>query len=142
MAIIEGTEFNNQLFARSTGEEVRGGDGNDTLDASVGLGNNTLRGGSGDDELFAGTQDSLLGGVGNDTLDARSGTGANILEGEAGNDLLFAATNDTLLGGTGNDRLFAGRGNAILQGGAGSDQFWIVQAELPTQYYQSLHSRG
>ena len=133
MAIIEGTEFNDELFANSTGDEVLGLEGNDTLDASPGQGNNTLDGGSGDDELFAGIDDLLLGGEGDDTLDARSGRGGNRLEAGVGNDLLLAATNDTLLGGIGNDRLFAGTENGVLKGGTGSDQFWLVQTEVPIQ---------
>ncbi len=133
MAIIEGTEFNNELIVTGTGDEVLGLAGNDTLDASPAQGNNTLDGGSGDDELFAGIDDLLLGGEGDDTLDARSGRGGNRLEAGEGNDLLFAATDDTLLGGIGNDLLFAGREDGVLKGGTGSDQFWVVQTEVPVQ---------
>ncbi len=133
MAIIEGTEFNNELIVTGTGDEVLGLAGNDTLDASPAQGNNTLDGGSGDDELFAGIDDLLLGGEGNDTLDANSGRGGNRLEGGEGNDLLFAATDDTLLGGVGNDILFAGREDGVLKGGTGSDQFWVVETEVPVQ---------
>ena len=133
MAIIEGTEFNNELIVTGTGDEVLGLAGNDTLDASPAQGNNTLNGGSGDDELFAGIDDLVIGREGDDTLDANSGRGGNRLEGGEGNDLLFAATDDTLLGGVGNDILFAGREDGVLKGGTGSDQFWVVETEVPVQ---------
>ncbi|MGY8667411.1 calcium-binding protein [Bradyrhizobium sp. UFLA05-109] len=79
-----------------------------------GTGNDTLIGGSGNDQLF--------GGADNDTL-----------IGKGGNDLLFGgAGNDTLTGGTGNDQMFGGAGNDrmiwnpgdgtdLMEGGAGND---------------------
>jgi Ca2+-binding RTX toxin-like protein len=106
--------------------EVLGQDGNDTiaLDESNGAlpgaflfggaGNDTLTGGSGNDELF--------GGSGNDTL-----------LGKGGNDLLFGGSgNDTLIGGTGDDQMFGGSGNDrmiwnpgegtdLMEGGDGND---------------------
>ncbi len=61
-----------------------------------GAGNDTLVGGSGNDQLF--------GGAGNDTL-----------IGKGGNDLLFGGDgNDTLIGGSGNDQMFGGAGNDLM----------------------------
>jgi hypothetical protein len=52
--------------------------------------------------------------------------------GGAGNDTLFLGTNGRALGGGGNDKLFVGTGGGnILSGGAGADQFWIANAEIP-----------
>jgi len=80
---------------------LRGGDGNDRIDARGG--DDTVYGGDGDD--------TLLGGAGNDRL-----------EGEGGDDRLEGGDgNDTLLGGDGNDTLLGGAGNDLLQGGAGDD---------------------
>jgi Ca2+-binding RTX toxin-like protein len=106
--------------------EVFGQDGNDTLTLDEtngalpaafmfgGAGNDTLTGGSGNDELF--------GGSGNDTL-----------LGKGGNDLLFGGSgNDTLIGGTGDDQMFGesgndrmiwnpGEGTDLMEGGDGND---------------------
>ena len=58
---------------------------------------------------------------------------ANGLTGGAGNDTLYLGTNGRGLGGDGNDKLFVGAGGGnILSGGAGADQFWIANAELPS----------
>ena len=92
-----------------------------------GDGNDTLIGGSGDDELF--------GGAGNDTL-----------EGMGGNDLLFGgAGDDTLIGGSGNDQLFGEAGNDRMiwnqgdgtdldEGGAGTDTVVVNGGNMAEQF--------
>jgi len=90
-----------------------------------------LRGTPENDELLAGTQDTLLGGAGNDTLDATAGGGGNRLFGQDGDDLLLAGSNDILVGGAGDDQLFVGSGRAQMVGGAGADGFWLVDGQLP-----------
>lgn len=124
MATINGTPENDSLLTRSTGDELLGFEGNDILDASVGLGNNTLRGGEGNDELIAGTGDQLFGDNGDDTLEGSAGTGDNTLTGGDGDDELFAGTNDVLFGSAGEDILNAlvGDGNNQLDGGPDNDQ--------------------
>lgn len=120
-----------QIIA-GTGDRVNGGSGDDILDASAGGGGNRLYGGGGSDELFAGHDDSLFGGEDNDILDAAAGSGNNRLYGGASDDLLIAGSNDVLIGGEGNDQLFVTEGGGnLLTGGAGVDQFWIVNGELP-----------
>ena len=54
------------------------------------------------------------------------------MSGGLGNDIFFLGSNDRALGGDGNDifRVSLGGGN-LISGGAGADQFWIVNAELP-----------
>lgn len=98
--------------------DVHGGGGNDIIrfDESHGLlpaallsggnGDDTLTGGSGDDQLF--------GDNGNDTLSG--GVGADVLSGGNGD--------DTLIGGAGADQFFGGRGNDLLiwNPGDGSDK--------------------
>ena len=68
-----------------------------------GAGNDTLIGGSGNDQLFGQAgNDTLLGGIGHDVL-----TGD--------------ADNDSLNGGEGDDMLSGGLGDDTLDGGGGSD---------------------
>ncbi len=131
--------FRNRVYTGSDNDEVIvgdrdrafGGEGNDELTA---LGdNNRLYGGNGDDELTVvdGANNRLFGGEGNDILDATAGDGGNRLYGGEGDDLLFAGTGDTLVGGEGDDLLFNnGMGDNTFTGGAGADQFWIVNSNL------------
>lgn len=97
-------------------EQIDGGDGGDTIDAS---GEPSLRhflnGGEGDDTLTGGdVKDFLLGDEGNDTLNG--GDGNDVLDGDEGN--------DTETGGIGNDTFDQGReanGGDDLNGGDGRD---------------------
>jgi Ca2+-binding RTX toxin-like protein len=81
-------------------ENVTGGSGNDTIDASAAsLVQHTLVGGLGNDVLIGSDlDDHLYGGAGNDTL--QGGSGNDILEGGDGNDILQGgAGDDTIKGG-------------------------------------------
>jgi Ca2+-binding RTX toxin-like protein len=99
-----------QVFGQGGNDTIALDESNGALPAAQlfgGAGNDTLTGGSGDDQLF--------GGAGNDTL-----------LGKGGNDLLFGgAGNDTLIGGTGDDQVFGEAGNdrMIWNPGDGSDLF-------------------
>jgi Ca2+-binding RTX toxin-like protein len=112
------------VHLRDSGDDtVYGGSGNDLI--TGGHGNSSLFGGAGNDSIYGGSgNDTLDGGSGNDYL--RAGTGAQSLVGGAGNDLLrdFTSGHSTLSGGSGNDTLVGVQGD-VLQGGAGSDQFWL-----------------
>jgi Ca2+-binding RTX toxin-like protein len=92
MAIINGTNGNDNLVGSSTNDILFGG-----------LGADTLIGGLGNDILFGGLgADTLIGGLGNDILDG--GSGDDILDGGLGNDILFGGLGaDTLIGGDGSD---------------------------------------
>jgi hypothetical protein len=92
---------------------VDAGAGNDRMDGSqvssarlivyAGLGNDSVKGGAGDDYID--------GGAGNDTL-----------EGNAGDEVLIGgAGSDTLKGGAGDDILVKGSGKDKLDGGPGDD---------------------
>ena len=72
---------------------VFGGDGNDTLDASLATSPVYLDGGAGDDRL--------TGGSGNDVLIA--GPGTNVLIGGNGNNRFVGGGNDTMTGGVNDD---------------------------------------
>jgi Ca2+-binding RTX toxin-like protein len=82
----------------------------------------TLRGGAGDDRIFAGSgKDRLFGEAGSDTL--LGGSGADRLEGGTDNDELFGEEGaDTLLGGSGADQLAGAGGADRLEGGADADR--------------------
>ena len=106
--------------------QVFGQDGNDTilldetqgaLPAALlfgGAGNDTITGGSSNDELF--------GQAGNDTL--RGLGGDDLLFGGDGNDVLIGgAGDDQMFGGAGNDRMIwnPGDGTDLMEGGEGFD---------------------
>ena len=82
---------------------------------------NTLTGGSGDDEIYgASGKDILNGGAGDDMLDGASGE--DILNGGDGEDTLYGQSqNDTLNGGAGNDTLYGDTGDDTLNGDQGDD---------------------
>lgn len=120
--VVDGGEGNDTISIASDltlPVEIRGGAGNDTLEA--GGGPATLLGGAGDDTLKATTHGALLdGGVGHDTL--RGGGLGDTLQGGSGADTLFGAGGaDQLDGGDGDDILHGDDGNDTLVGGQGRD---------------------
>lgn len=99
-------------------------------------GENTYRGGSGNDVIYgeginsatAGSTDKLYGNAGNDWL--YGGAGDDELYGGGGNDVLNAEYgNDLLRGGGGNDDLLSGQGGGSFYGEGGSDWFVITGQE-------------
>jgi Ca2+-binding RTX toxin-like protein len=82
---ITGGGNGDSLFATGSAPTlIRAGSGNETLDGSLSVGNNTFRAGSGADQV--------IGGFGNDTMSAGSGhstlqggTGADVFQFLAGN---------------------------------------------------------
>ncbi|NML15006.1 calcium-binding protein [Azohydromonas caseinilytica] len=115
---------------------VEGGLGNDSVVGAIGFqefsgyyGNDTLRGGNGDDRLFGYSSSNnvpalnpSVGYTDNDWLDG--GNGADFIRGDFGNDVLIGgAGQDTLEGGSGNDVFVGGTGKDTLTGGAGADVF-------------------
>jgi uncharacterized protein YjiK/phosphodiesterase/alkaline phosphatase D-like protein len=111
------------------------GAGKDEVDLAISpvSANNRIDLGSGADTIYVSQGDRVFGGAGDDVFDAADGKGNNRISGGAGNDTFFLGTNDHVLGGDGNDKFFVGSGGGnLLSGGAGADQFWIVDAELPS----------
>ncbi|WP_298917128.1 calcium-binding protein [uncultured Nostoc sp.] len=104
-------------------------------------GNNTLKGGAGNDYLrieASSGNNVLSGDDGDDGLSSEYSTGNNIFSGGSGNDnlqiynssdsgIIFKG-NNTLDGGVGNDTLYIynSAGNNILSGGDGNDQLYTT----------------
>ncbi len=83
MAMILGTDANNNLTGTTSGDTIVGAGGNDKVNA--GAGNDLVDGGAGNDKIDGGLgDDTLLGGSGNDNIDDNSG--ANLIYGGSGND--------------------------------------------------------
>ncbi|RLJ41690.1 Ca2+-binding RTX toxin-like protein [Litoreibacter meonggei] len=109
-------------------DTLRGGDGDDVIYGEGG--NDRLEGGDGDDTLEGGDgNDVILGGAGNDTADGGAGndeiwmgSGNDTVEGGAGNDWIHGQSgNDTLNGGAGDDMIFGEGGDDRIEGGEGND---------------------
>jgi len=119
------------VFAGSGNDTVTGGTGNDELVGdSNAFGDDTLRGGGGDDELFgdtaavassSGGTNSLDGGPGRDFV--TGGGGVDTVRGGADGDRLFGYGDVDDLDGEGGDDLVVGGDAAdTLRGGDGHDQ--------------------
>ena len=103
----------------------------DSVDIEILAGSaNTIFTGSGADTIFAGTRDNITGGGGADQIWATGGNG-NRLSGNGGDDdFVIGTMGNRALGGEGNDKfdILDGAGTNYLNGGAGSDQFWLISA--------------
>ncbi len=138
--LIAGTAGADNLIAGITpgfdgfNDNVFTGSGNDSVDIPISganAGNNRLDLGSGNDIIYVANGDRAFGNTGDDIFEANDAQDYRISAG-TGNDTLYLGTNGRSLGGDGNDKLFVGTGGGnILSGGAGADQFWIANAELP-----------
>ncbi|MFN6465133.1 MAG: calcium-binding protein [Nostoc sp. DedVER02] len=144
-------------FSSSSNNTLKGGAGDDYLNAESPSGSHFLSGGDGNDYLstsgtfnnrrspnFKSSGDNTLkGGAGDDTLRADYSGGNNFLSGGDGNDSLSVSAyfnysaegatyfsssgNNTLNGGAGDDTLRAdySGGNNFLSGGDGNDSFYL-----------------
>lgn len=112
------------IVARSSGNFIDAGPGDDTIQGNNFFSQDTYQGGDGDDNINGGNGNNFLdGGAGNDTL--RAGLGNDTLAGGPDDDLLIGARdNDFMDGGSGNDVIRAGgarRQSDSLIGGPGND---------------------
>lgn len=100
-------------------DSIRGGWSDDQIFGDTG--NDTLHGGSGDDSLHGGVgRDAIFGDSGNDQIDG--GSGEDDLRGGSGNDLIKGQDgNDSIDGNEGHDRLFGNNGDDTIAGGSGVD---------------------
>ena len=112
-------------------DDLRGGDGNDEMYGNAGddilhggTGDDTLSGDAGNDKINAGTgDDAVSGGIGDDKLRGQSGD--DEISGGDGSDFIDGGSGaDALSGGAGVDKLVGGIGSDTIEGGAGNDQIW------------------
>lgn len=126
-AVTTGTG-NDALWGGSGNDLVLAAAGNDSLGG--GVGDDTIDGGGGADLIYGGrdagdtgTNDVIRGGAGNDTVFASAGNDS--VNGGAGDDNLFGGGgDDTVDGGAGDDTLWGGGGDDTVDGGAGNDTLW------------------
>lgn len=126
---LDGGAGNDRIYAEA--DVAFGGDGNDTIIAS--LGSNLLYGGAGRDNILSYGADQIFGGAGHDRLQYR-GSGS-VIHGDDGNDLFLPIVSgpswidgplNWLYGDAGNDTFVAGPGMTFalhLHGGIGDDVF-------------------
>jgi len=105
------------------------GKGDDLVDVAFndGFGNRIFTG-SGLDVIHAGTRDVITGGSGDDILEATEGNGNRLSGGRGDDDFIIGSSGNRALGGEDNDvfKILEGAGTNHLNGGAGSDEFWLV----------------
>jgi len=116
-------------FFTGRNQNLATGSGNDEIDVALVNGqDNKIFAGSGDDMIYAGTRDVITGGSGNDEIWAIAGDG-NRLSGNGGDDaFIIGSSGNRALGGDGNDifTILESAGTNYLNGGSGSDQFWLI----------------
>lgn len=114
-----GNGGNDTLAGGSNNDEIHGGPGNDRILGNEGQ--DSLHGDHGDDYLSGGSSnDELYGWYGNDTLYGDAGD--DYLSGYEGDDQLYGGDgSDDLRGHEGNDRLFGEKGSDLLYGWLGND---------------------
>ncbi|SES39143.1 Hemolysin-type calcium-binding repeat-containing protein [Tranquillimonas rosea] len=122
-----GSDFADFLAGGSADDVLRGGTGNDDLYARDGA--DTIYGGAGDDEAGGGTgDDTIWMGAGDDTVYA--GAGDDLIGGAAGDDEIWAgAGNDTVYAGGGAERIGAGTGTDEIWAGGGNDTVYGVAGD-------------
>jgi len=118
------------------GDVLFTGAGADQVDIALLSGSaNRIFTGSDQDVIYAGTSDVITGGSDDDSIWALDGDG-NRLSGGLGNDtFIIGSSNNRALGGAGNDKfsILEAAGRNYLNGGGGSDQFWLISGsgDLP-----------
>lgn len=101
------------------------------FDSSQSSNSSRLYGKDGDDEFILGTGNRAFGGDGADIFDSVAGNGNNRIYAGNGDDIIILGGEDRAYGHDGDDRFFSvGKGDNLLTGGEGADQFWIV-SDLP-----------
>ena len=106
------------------------------LDIEPGIGEVTTESvfGTSDDDVIevTGSSQQIFAEGGNDTIDASAGEGGNRIEAGSGDDTVILGAGDRLFGGEGDDSFFATSGGSnVITGGAGADEFWIADTEIP-----------
>jgi len=120
--IIYGDEGNDFLLGQDGNDGLFGGAGNDFINEYGTFGTDTIRAGSGDDEIHTslGHGSSVRGDDGNDIIYNYSQYAS--IDGGADNDIIINyGYNAHIEGGTGNDQIYAtGNGNTIVTDNSGA----------------------
>ncbi len=130
------------LILTGGNDEIRGRDGNDTIDG--GLQGDVLRGEAGNDRLLGGDTEAnrIEGGDGDDSIDGGAagdhilgGAGNDSVAAGGGNDWVFGeAGRDSISGGDGHDVLVGGADEDTVRGDAGDDTLVVVNGDLGSAY--------
>ena len=119
LIVTKGTVGNDTLSGWSGRDEIRGGAGDDTINGMGGV--DVLRGEGGNDTITG--AGILEGGDGNDHLTATAA--GSVVDGGAGNDTLRVSAQGTYKGGAGNDVITTDVSGTLYgntyEGGAGND---------------------
>ena len=111
---IDGTDDADLIIV--SGFRIMYGNGGDDCIIQTGGVAGSIRGGPGDDYLYASSKTTINGNQGDDHL--YGGSGTNTLHGNEGNDTIYGGSgNDTIYGGSGNDTIYGGSGNDSIYGG-------------------------
>jgi serralysin len=139
---INGNAGNDRIIAGNIVDDVPGSNGS--------LGDNTIRGGAGDDvvSLYGSGDNQVNGNRGDDVIDGAGWAhGNNVLHGGQGDDQILAGTGqDQLFGDAGDDLLYSGTGPGhltFMTGGEGRDSFVFNSAASwltvdGATYYQKI----
>ena len=119
---LTGSGLDDRILAGAGNDTVRGGDGNEMIFGHDG--DDLLDGEAGDDRIYGGVgADQVSGGDGNDRI--YGGDGNDLLRGDDGSDRVSGDSgDDTVDGGSGNDYLYGGDGNDVLSGADGNDRLY------------------
>lgn len=95
--------------------QIHGGDGNDTISAT--LGNNSIYGDNGDDEIKLEHGDDNTVSAGNGADKVTGASGSDSISGGAGHDTIYGNLGaDTLYGNEGDDVIYGGDGRDVIVG--------------------------
>ena len=124
---IDGSAGDDSILAAGGELIINGSNGNDVI--SGGDNRDFLIGNDGNDSLIGGdNEDILIGNGGNDSLIGDGGD--DILSGDVGNDLIIGGSGNDIIAGVSLEDGDSEPGEIdTLVGGAGSDLFWLGDAE-------------
>lgn len=119
---VEGGDGTDTLLGGSGDDEVSGNDGNDIIQGDEG--NDALNGGVDDDIIAGGPGNDIIAGFdGDDHISGNEGNDG--LDGGFGNDQMFGGPgDDDLVGGDGNDLMNGGPDNDFFLSGGGADSVY------------------
>lgn len=117
---LQGSDRADHIFGGDGSDLIHGRNGDDRIEG--GAGDDRLHAAAGNDTVYAGAGDDLVRvGLGDDV--AHGGDGADTLVGDGGDDVLWGdAGTDDISGDAGADSLHGGGGDDVIKGGLGADR--------------------